>query len=335
MTENPFIGTRDSAAADTADGQGRNRLWWERMPMTYADWAAEDRMPKDAADLRTLPERALADGPWLSRWFAERSFDGQRVLDLGCGSGIFSTLLAKAGGTVTGVDLTETAVRLAGRTADSNGVSVTLARADAECLPFADGTFDYVYSWGVLHHTARMERAVAEAGRVLKRGGRGIVMVYHRASVVYWLHGLFWLTVRGKAFAGHTFRTVQDFYTDGFYHRYLTADELAAMLVAAGVRPERVTITQYRKKILPFVPRGLDEFLKARFGMCLVIEFEKAGSPAAGHRATDETAVPPKHRRTVAAFLWLWVAGVLVAYSNTFRDILPAILRVVGLDGWF
>lgn len=332
MTENPFIGTRDAASADTVDGQGRNRLWWERMPMTYADWAASDRMPKDAADLRALPERALAYGPWLSRWFAARRFDGQRVLDLGCGSGIFSALLGKAGGTVTGVDLTETAVQLARKTADSNGVPVTLARADAESLPFADGTFDYVYSWGVLHHTARMERAVSEAGRVLKAGGRGIIMVYHRTSVVYWLHGLFWLTVRGKIFSGYNFRTVQDFYTDGFYHRYLTADELAAMLAAAGVRPERVTITQYRKKIFPFVPRGLDEFLKARFGMCLVIEFEKTG-PAA--ESAVEAEPSPARRRTIVAFLWLWVVGVLVAYLNVFRDILPEILRIVGLDKWF
>src|SRR2546425_890045 len=51
-------------------------------------------------------------------------------------------------------------------------------------LPFDDGTFDRVYSWGVLHHTPDTARAVREAVRVLAPGGRLCVMLYARHSWV-------------------------------------------------------------------------------------------------------------------------------------------------------
>ena len=68
---------------------------------------------------------------------------------------------------------------------------------------------------------------------MLKPGKSGLVMVYHRASAVYYLNGLKWLLVKGKLFRGHTLRSVQDFYTDGYYHRYLRRDEIAGRLSAA------------------------------------------------------------------------------------------------------
>ena len=100
-------------------------------------------------------------------------------------------------------------------------------------------------------------------------------MVYHRASAVYYLNGLKWLLVKGKLFRGHTLRSVQDFYTDGYYHRYLRRGEIAGLLAGAGLTARRISVTQYQKPILPFIPGWLDRALKARFGMCLVAEFDK------------------------------------------------------------
>jgi SAM-dependent methyltransferase len=57
--------------------------------------------------------------------------------------------------------------------------------ADAENLDFPDESFDLVYSHGVLHHTPDTARAVHEIRRVLKPGGRAIVMLYHRGSYNY------------------------------------------------------------------------------------------------------------------------------------------------------
>jgi ubiquinone/menaquinone biosynthesis C-methylase UbiE len=57
--------------------------------------------------------------------------------------------------------------------------------ADAEQLDFADNTFDIVYSHGVLHHTPDTAGAIREVHRVLKPGGRAVVMLYHRNSYNY------------------------------------------------------------------------------------------------------------------------------------------------------
>jgi len=57
--------------------------------------------------------------------------------------------------------------------------------ADAERLNFADSSFDVVYSHGVLHHTPDTQQAINEVQRVLKPGGRAIVMLYHRHSYNY------------------------------------------------------------------------------------------------------------------------------------------------------
>jgi ubiquinone/menaquinone biosynthesis C-methylase UbiE len=65
---------------------------------------------------------------------------------------------------------------------------------DAENLLFENDSFDIIYSWGVLHHTPDMQKAIDEIYRVLKPEGKVIIMMYNRYSLVglqlYILHGL-------------------------------------------------------------------------------------------------------------------------------------------------
>ena len=56
----------------------------------------------------------------------------------------------------------------------------------------------------------------------------------------------------------------------------MTRRELSDMLNSCGLTVRRFSVTQYEKKILPGLPKVIDEWMKARFGMCLVAEFEKA-----------------------------------------------------------
>jgi SAM-dependent methyltransferase len=113
------------------------------------------------------------------------SFAGRAVLDVGCGNGYVLSRYARAGARTTGVDLTQAAVELCRKRFAYMALPGEFRQANAEALPFPDNTFDCVTSMGVLHHTPNTRAAVAEVFRVLKPGGRLIVMFYHRNSALY------------------------------------------------------------------------------------------------------------------------------------------------------
>lgn len=114
-----------------------------------------------------------------------KSAKGLRVLEIGCGLGTDGAQFACAGANYTGVDLTEAAIELARKRFELFDLPGTFRTADAENLDFPDESFDLVYSHGVLHHTPDTARAVREVHRVLKPGGRAVVMLYHRNSYNY------------------------------------------------------------------------------------------------------------------------------------------------------
>jgi ubiquinone/menaquinone biosynthesis C-methylase UbiE len=82
-----------------------------------------------------------------------------------------------------------------------------LKEADAEQLPFADGAFDLVYSWGVLHHSPNTHQAMKEVYRVLRPGGIARIMIYHTYSLTGYM-----LWVRYGLLAGQPFRSLRDIY---------------------------------------------------------------------------------------------------------------------------
>lgn len=110
---------------------------------------------------------------------------GLKVLEIGCGLGTDGARFAQAGAHYTGVDLTLAATELAQRRFELFGLPGEFRQADAEALEFPDESFDLVYSHGVLHHTPNTAAAIDEVHRVLKPGGRALVMLYHRDSYNY------------------------------------------------------------------------------------------------------------------------------------------------------
>jgi len=121
---------------------------------------------------------------------------GRDVIEIGVGLGLDHLRWAKAGPRrLIGVDLTTAAVEHTRARLMHHGAAGRLLIADAENLPFADASFDLVYSWGVLHHTPNTARAIGEAVRVLRAGGRIRLTVYHTRSLVGYMlwarYGLF------------------------------------------------------------------------------------------------------------------------------------------------
>ncbi|HVE51945.1 MAG TPA: class I SAM-dependent methyltransferase [Ramlibacter sp.] len=104
------------------------------------------------------------------------SLRGKRVLDAGCGMGRFAEVCIEAGAEVHAIDLS-TAVEAAARNLGHHP-NATFYQADIMNLPFADGTFDVVYSIGVLHHTPDTRRAFLSLTRLVKPGGVIVIWVY-------------------------------------------------------------------------------------------------------------------------------------------------------------
>lgn len=129
---------------------------------------------------------------------------GKQVLEVGPGAGGHSALFAKHGAVMTSLDITpararatEAKFRLMGEIA----AGCHAVNGDSENLPFADATFDIVYSNGVLHHTLDTEKAIAEVFRVLKPGGQAVIMLYCKSSWHYWINMFLPIgLLMGKAF---------------------------------------------------------------------------------------------------------------------------------------
>jgi SAM-dependent methyltransferase len=80
------------------------------------------------------------------------------------------------------MDLSRRSVSLSKRHFQLNRMQGDFLCADAERLPYKDGAFDVVYSFGVLHHTPDTQRAINECHKVLKPGGVFVLMLYNRSS---------------------------------------------------------------------------------------------------------------------------------------------------------
>jgi SAM-dependent methyltransferase len=112
---------------------------------------------------------------------------GKRVLDVGCGAGTDLARFARGGALTTGVDVSASAIDLARRNFEQQGLRGEFREADGEQLPFDDETFDLVFAHGVVQYTPNGHRLIDEARRVLKPGGTAIFQVYNRIS---WLNAL-------------------------------------------------------------------------------------------------------------------------------------------------
>jgi SAM-dependent methyltransferase len=137
------------------------------------------------------PSRLLAArreyAPFMADVLDYAATRGLSVLDVGCGQGIDLCEYGLAGAKVTGIDLTPRHVELARQNLEDLRLEGTVVEGDAENLPFPAESFDRVSSNGVLHHTPDVALALREIYRVLRPGGRAVIVVYNRDSGHYWV----------------------------------------------------------------------------------------------------------------------------------------------------
>jgi SAM-dependent methyltransferase len=162
----------------------RVREFWEKHPVAAAAIPYRIGTPEYFRAYDRLREEN--ESPSFSAQLHEyASFPQQKVLDVGCGNGYVLSRYAAAGAAVYGVDLTRTAVELSRARFALAGLRGQFAVGNAEHLPYPRGTFACICSMGVLHHLPDIGKAIAEIHRVLRPGGRFILMLYHRNSALY------------------------------------------------------------------------------------------------------------------------------------------------------
>jgi len=185
---------------------------------------------------------------WNSNLHATRKFDrlfpydeyanGARILEIGCGMGTMAMNWALNGSNVTAVDLNLTSIEQTRQRFDLFGLNGDIRQMDANELEFADETFDYVYSWGVLHHSPDLAKSLREMMRVLRKGGGFGLMLYSRQSIFY----------------SYKIR-----YLEGFLHlenRFLSPLELASRYTDAAEKEGNlhtwpVTVSELRTMLSP------------------------------------------------------------------------------------
>jgi SAM-dependent methyltransferase len=109
----------------------------------------------------------------------------EKVLEIGVDLGTDILQFARAGSDAYGIDLTTRAVELTSQRLEPEGLTGHFQQASFTELPFEDNSFDVVYSFGVLHHSAETKQGIAEIHRVLKPDGQLMVMLYHKGFKYY------------------------------------------------------------------------------------------------------------------------------------------------------
>jgi SAM-dependent methyltransferase len=168
----------------TADVSQRNAEFWDELCGTHM---ARQLGIRDASpgELARFDAAYLELYPYLLGYFPRDWVAGRQALEVGLGYGTLSEALARMGADYHGLDIATGPVEMVRhRLAGVPGARPEQVQQGSVLeLPFADGSFDLVASIGCLHHTGDLFGAMQEVRRVLRPGGRLVLMVYNRRSL--------------------------------------------------------------------------------------------------------------------------------------------------------
>ncbi len=157
--------------------------FWERNPLGLRENSEAMRELGTKAFFEHVERRRYAREWHIRALVPFARGRNKTVVELGCGLGTDAVQWARAGANYVDLDLAREQVNIASKRFDLLGLSGNFFEGDAENLPFVSEAADFAYSYGVLHHTPDMERALDELYRILQPGGTAVVMLSHRHSL--------------------------------------------------------------------------------------------------------------------------------------------------------
>jgi ubiquinone/menaquinone biosynthesis C-methylase UbiE len=241
------------------------RDFWNKNPMNY-DWEENRKNLKEGSKeffkkidliLFDAADFLDKDGKPFGKIIPFSWIKGKRVLEVGCGMGSISQLMALHGAEVTSIDLTPRAVANTNRRFEllknerKNMTNLKQCKAitsNAQKLPFPDNHFDFVISWGVIHHAPKTQSCLKEIFRVLKKGGITSGMVYHKNSIVYYGHYMLLRGILMGKFLRYSAKELADRYSDGWKRggcpkaEHFTKNEWKNMMIKSGFKKEKIRL---------------------------------------------------------------------------------------------
>ena len=157
------------------------RQYWDQRPcnIQHSDYAVGTQQYFDQVE-----QRKFFAEPHIREFSDFGSWNGKRVLEIGCGIGTAAVNFARSGAHYTGIELSEVSLELAQKRFEVYGLKGDFYHGNAEELQsfLPQDQFDLVYSWGVLHHTPDPARVIHEIKSYVVPNGVLKIMVYARNS---------------------------------------------------------------------------------------------------------------------------------------------------------
>ena len=119
-------------------------------------------------------------------------------------------------------------------------------------MDFPDASFDFIWTWGVIHHSANTGRILSEMHRVLRPGGRAIVMVYHRSFFYYYIfNALFRGVFAGGFLKCRSIHELVQNHIDGALARFYKRSEWGELVEQNGFKVQNSTVMGQKSELFP------------------------------------------------------------------------------------
>ena len=143
----------------------KNKNYWDKNPMTYKPFGNKfnERILDSKEDFDYLNRFYLEENFYLKSFFKNLKYsnflEDLNILDIGCGWGSSTFHLSKFSKNVTSIDISPVAINGAKKNIKLNGIeNIQILEMDAEKLEFPDSSFNYLFSWGVIHHSSKPKK---------------------------------------------------------------------------------------------------------------------------------------------------------------------------------
>lgn len=230
-----------------------------------------------------ITKARYTDQGWLLDEISTFDIKGKEVLEIGYGMGTDHLEMAKMGGIMHGISITPNDKKIVDKRFELYGKETETIVGDVEDMPYDDNTFDFVYSFGVLHHTPNINKALTEIYRVMKPNGKCYLAVYNKNSMFFWWTLFLWTWLISRDFLKHTLKqrvSLLEYPNDdpNLYVKLYTKKEFSKKIKKAGFEIENVHIDHLDRKSIAVDRWFSDKFIESKrhkLGWYIIVEAKK------------------------------------------------------------